>query len=284
MPDKNFYIIIDDIFNNTYLIQKVLSNFSTRPAFLGILFRSENQHLLQDKINLHQLYKGQKTLSEEVIGQFERLYGSLTTAAKEMIKRYGVPELDQMLINKAKFMGNDLNSAQTEFWLQAESEKHHELDFFISIDQILKPFWIKYAKVINAHPAVLPFARGMCALEQTVAKGDLEEVKKVVGATVHFIDEDVDTGNIIVARRITDSFLSNSLADLKGRCYILSFDMLVEVIYDRLSNCNSELVGITPNSELIGENYFIKNFTSELENIAEKTFENMKISQSFCKV
>lgn len=284
MPDKNFYIVIDDIFNNTYLIQKVLSNFSTHPAFLGILFRSENQHLLQDRINLHKLYKGQKALSEEVIGQFERLYGSLTTAAKEMIKRYGVPELDQMLINKANFAGNNLNSAQTEFWLQAEVEKYCELDFFISIDQILKPFWIKYAKVINAHPAVLPFARGMCALEQTVAKGDLEEVKKVVGATVHFIDEGVDTGDIIVARRITDPFSSNSLADLKGRCYILSFDMLVEVIYDRLSNCDSELVGITPNNELIGPNYFIKNFTSELENIAEKTFENMKNSQSFCKV
>lgn len=284
MQNKSFYIIVDDIFNNTYLIQKVFERFANCTDFLGILFRSDNQQLLQDKIDLHQLYKGQKELKDEVIGQFKSLYGHLTRPAKEMIKRFGVPELKQELLEKAKFIGNDLNSAKIEFWLKSETEKCCGLEFFISIDQILKPFWLNYAKVINAHPAVLPYARGMCALEQTAAKGDLEEVKKVVGATVHFIDEGVDTGNIIAARRITNPFSSNSLADLKGRCYILSFDMLVEIIEDRFSLCDSELVGIMPNNALIGPNYFIKDYTPEFENSAAKTFENMKTAQDFCKI
>ena len=284
MFNKKFYIIVDDIFNNTYLIQKVFEKFSNCHEFLGILFRSENQHLLQEKINFHQTYKGQKELSTEVVEQLANLYGGLTNAAKEMIKRYGIPELNQELLNKAKFLGNNLNSEKIKSWLESESEKYDSLEFFISIDQILKPFWLKYSKVINAHPAVLPFARGMCALEQTLAKGDCEEVKKIVGATVHFIDEGVDTGNIITARRITAPFSSHSLADLKGRCYILSFDMLIEVINDRFSNLDSELVGITPNNELIGPNYFIKDFTPEFEKATEKTFEKLKTSQDFCKI
>lgn len=282
--NKSFYVIVDDIFNNTYLIQKVFERFSNHIEFLGILFRSDHQHLLQDKIDLHKLYSGQNELSDEVIGQFESLYGSLTCPAKEMIKRYGIPELKQELFEKAKFMGDDLNSAKIELWLKTEVEKHNELEFFISIDQILKPFWFKYAKVINAHPAVLPYARGMCALEQTAAKGDSEEIKNVVGATVHFIDEGIDTGDIIAARRITNPFSNNSLADLKGKCYILSFDMLVDIIEDRFSDNDSELVGITPNKALIGPNYFIKDYTPEFENSAAKTFEQMKASQNFCKI
>ncbi len=52
-------------------------------------------------------------------------------------------------------------------------------------------------RVINVHPALLPAFQGLRAVEQALAYG-----VKVVGVTVHFVDEGVDTGPIIAQRAI----------------------------------------------------------------------------------
>ena len=51
--------------------------------------------------------------------------------------------------------------------------------------------------VINVHPALLPAFPGLNAVEQALAYG-----VKVVGVTVHFVDEGVDTGPVILQRAI----------------------------------------------------------------------------------
>lgn len=48
-------------------------------------------------------------------------------------------------------------------------------------------------RVINVHPALLPAFRGLHAQRQAVEYG-----VRVAGATVHFVDEDVDHGPIIL--------------------------------------------------------------------------------------
>jgi phosphoribosylglycinamide formyltransferase 1 len=52
-------------------------------------------------------------------------------------------------------------------------------------------------RVINVHPALLPAFPGLRAIEQAVAYG-----VKVFGVTVHFVDEGVDSGPVIVQRAI----------------------------------------------------------------------------------
>ncbi len=51
--------------------------------------------------------------------------------------------------------------------------------------------------VINVHPALLPAFPGLDAVEQALAYG-----VKVFGVTVHFVDEGVDTGPVILQRAI----------------------------------------------------------------------------------
>jgi len=51
--------------------------------------------------------------------------------------------------------------------------------------------------VINVHPALLPAFPGMHAVAQALAYG-----VKVFGVTVHFVDEGVDTGPVILQRAI----------------------------------------------------------------------------------
>ncbi|MFL5838511.1 MAG: phosphoribosylglycinamide formyltransferase [Solirubrobacteraceae bacterium] len=52
-------------------------------------------------------------------------------------------------------------------------------------------------RVINVHPALLPAFPGVRAIEQALAYG-----VKVFGVTVHFVDEGVDSGPVILQRAI----------------------------------------------------------------------------------
>jgi phosphoribosylglycinamide formyltransferase-1 len=51
--------------------------------------------------------------------------------------------------------------------------------------------------VINVHPSLLPAFPGVGAIEQALAYG-----VKVFGVTVHFVDEGVDTGAVILQRAV----------------------------------------------------------------------------------
>ncbi len=65
--------------------------------------------------------------------------------------------------------------------------------------QLLSPgFLARFPqRVINVHPALLPAFTGIGAVEQALAYG-----VKVFGVTVHFVDEGVDTGAIILQRAL----------------------------------------------------------------------------------
>lgn len=52
-------------------------------------------------------------------------------------------------------------------------------------------------RIVNVHPALLPAFPGVRAIEQALDYG-----VKVVGVTVHFVDEGVDTGAIILQRSL----------------------------------------------------------------------------------
>ena len=52
-------------------------------------------------------------------------------------------------------------------------------------------------RIINVHPSLLPQHRGANAAAQALAAGD-----QVTGCTVHYVDEGVDTGEIIAQREV----------------------------------------------------------------------------------
>jgi phosphoribosylglycinamide formyltransferase-1 len=81
-------------------------------------------------------------------------------------------------------------------WLGAHGV---ELVVLAGYMQLLSPeFLARFrGRVINVHPALLPAFPGLHAVEQALAYG-----VKVFGVTVHFVDEGVDTGPVILQRAV----------------------------------------------------------------------------------
>jgi phosphoribosylglycinamide formyltransferase-1 len=65
--------------------------------------------------------------------------------------------------------------------------------------QLLSPEFVARFRnrVINVHPALLPAFPGIDALQQAIDHGS-----KITGVTVHFVDEGVDSGPIILQRPV----------------------------------------------------------------------------------
>ncbi len=77
-------------------------------------------------------------------------------------------------------------------WLE---ERGTELVVLAGWMEILSPEFIRRfeGRVLNVHPSLLPSFPGTRAIEQAIEHG-----VRVTGVTVHFVDEDVDSGPIVL--------------------------------------------------------------------------------------
>lgn len=79
-------------------------------------------------------------------------------------------------------------------------------------------------RVINVHPALLPAFPGLEAVEQAIAYG-----VKVFGVTVHFVDNGVDSGPVILQRAIELSDAVDAEAVLE-RLHPIEHELLPEAV------------------------------------------------------
>lgn len=82
--------------------------------------------------------------------------------------------------------------------------KEHKVDLICLAGymRLLSPWFVQQfpQKILNIHPSLLPAFPGLEAQEQAFAYG-----VKVSGCTVHFVDEELDHGAIIVQKTVTIS-------------------------------------------------------------------------------
>jgi len=75
--------------------------------------------------------------------------------------------------------------------------KEYDIDLIVlaGFKRILSPFFVQHfdKRIINLHPSLLPSFPGLNAPRQAVEYG-----AKFTGCTVHFVDDGVDTGPIIL--------------------------------------------------------------------------------------
>jgi phosphoribosylglycinamide formyltransferase 1 len=86
----------------------------------------------------------------------------------------------------------ELRDRELGDWLE---ERSVELVVLAGFMELLTPAFIRRfpGRIVNVHPALLPSFPGLGPIEQAVEHG-----VKVAGVTVHFVDEGVDSGPILL--------------------------------------------------------------------------------------
>ena len=77
--------------------------------------------------------------------------------------------------------------------------------------------------ILNAHMGRLPAFRGMNVLEWSVFEGE------PVGVTVHFIDEGIDMGDVLLFRELAVT-AGDTLDSLRAKSVALGVDLMAEAV------------------------------------------------------
>ena len=97
--------------------------------------------------------------------------------------------------------------------------------------RIISPLFIKSFnnKILNIHPALLPSFKGMNAISRAFNYGC-----KVTGVTVHFIDDKVDHGPIILQETVTikkgmsEEELEKKIHRLEHKLYLQALKLILD--------------------------------------------------------
>jgi len=116
--------------------------------------------------------------------------------------------------------------------------------------QLLSPKFVArfHNRVINVHPALLPAFPGIDAVQQAIDHGS-----KVTGVTVHFVDEGMDSGPIIMQRPVPVA-QSRDWDETEREIHAVEHELLPQTIRliaagrVRIDETNPRLVHIDPES------------------------------------
>ncbi|WP_396217727.1 methionyl-tRNA formyltransferase [Flavobacterium sp.] len=135
---------------------------------------------------------------------------------KDFAIRYKIDYLFPVKINSSEFI---------------ETAKSYNVDLFVSMsfNQIFKTPILNVPKlgVINCHAGKLPFYRGRNILNWALINDEKE-----FGITVHYVDEGIDTGDIIKQKcyLITENDDYNSLLEISYvECALILYDAIKEI-------------------------------------------------------
>ncbi len=281
MNSQGLYLIADACVMCGYLAEKWIDMFDGHPDFRGIVVREErpSQGVLEARRALHAEYGGHKELSADLRAQLIDLYPYLDDTELAAIGLYGLSHYAITHYEETIFLGKNLNSKEAKQWL-IDACQDTSPWFFINIEQLLKPWWIEIAqsRVINTHSAVLPYARGLHAIETLASLQDRVAFEQAAGFTIHYIDAHVDTGPIIRSERIRDPFRFESIWELKSFTYMASYACYAKTASDILDNEGTLPAGIAHDPSLRGPNFKGRTFTPEKCRQAEEGYLAMKQS------
>lgn len=118
--------------------------------------------------------------------------------ALERAKKHGIPSL---CISPKQFASREEFNEQ---FLEKMNELHPDLIVLAGFLVVIPPAMIETYRnrIINIHPSLIPSFCGTGFYGLKVHEAALARGVKVVGATVHFVDEGTDTGPIILQKAV----------------------------------------------------------------------------------
>lgn len=176
--------------------------------FRIVVLASGSGTLFQELIDARQVHQG-------------KIVGLITDVDCPAIDRAKRADIPHNLIPVGKDRASwDLNLTN--------SLKQYKPDLIVSAGfmkiigpQVLAAF---SGRIINTHPALLPKFPGAHAVADALAAGE-----KVTGSTIHFVDEGVDTGEVIAQEKV-DIEVSDTENTLHERIKVIERKLLVDVV------------------------------------------------------
>lgn len=277
-----FFLLTETNFHASYLVTEWMNQFAGIPEFMGIAVRAhaEPQGVRALRESLHQQFQGQHELPEIILQKFREVYPGLNKSDQAMIKLFGVPAHAVTASPETNFLGADLNHRNVKQWLSEVSQTAHPF-FFIFLDQLLAPWWIDITRsqIMNAHSAVLPYARGMYAIENIALRQDIDYFRLAAGCAIHYIDTGIDTGPIVKRKNLDNPFAFDSIWEVKAASFSCAFDLLVQECRTMLETRQIPR-GTAIDPKLRGPNFNSRDFTEEARGKAEEGYLKMKACTS----
>jgi len=132
-------------------------------------------------------------------------------------------EVDTFVVNPGQFSSKDLWAKQL-----LANVQHHQPDLVVlaGFMKILPPSFVSAleGKLINIHPSLLPEFKGAHAVRDALQAG----VSKT-GVTIHFVDEGIDTGEIIAQSEVLIQ-PGDTEKDLHERIKLVEHELLASTI------------------------------------------------------
>lgn len=153
----------------------------------------------------------------------------------ERAKAWGIPA---GVIGKENFPDQ---AKRTQALIKALQDCNTDLVVLAGYMSVLEPAFIAAfrGRIINIHPSLIPKFCGKGFYGKRVHQAVLDAGETVSGATVHYVDEGVDTGPIILQRQV--AVLPEDTADtLAARVLEVEHEILVEAIISLAEEINRE--------------------------------------------
>jgi phosphoribosylglycinamide formyltransferase 1 len=141
----------------------------------------------------------------------------------------GLERARQRGIDRGVFAASDYDSREERDtalgdWLEAHGV---ELLVLAGFMELLGPDFVRRfaGRVVNVHPSLLPAFPGLRAIEQAIEYG-----VRVMGVTVHFLDEGVDSGPILLQEAFDPVPYSGDIAAVERRVHEIEHRLLPQAV------------------------------------------------------
>ena len=179
---------------------------------------SGSKWVIKEKVmvNIGVLVSGRGTNLQAIIEAIEegKIEGEIKVVISDNPDAYALKRAQQYHINTRYINFKEFKNREDydKEIIKTLKEKKIELVVLAGYMRILSPYFIRTYKnkIMNIHPALLPSFPGLHAQKQAIEYG-----AKVSGCTVHFVDEGVDSGPIILQKavEVSDDDTEESLAE-----------------------------------------------------------------------
>jgi phosphoribosylglycinamide formyltransferase 1 len=144
-------------------------------------------------------------------------------AGAEALERAAAAGIDAEIFARDGHEDREARDAVMAGWLE---EHRPDLIVLAGYMQLLSPPFVERfrERMINVHPALLPSFPGLDAIGQALAHG-----VAVTGVTVHFVDEGVDSGPIVMQRAV-DVPYTRDREELEAKIHRMEHELLPQAI------------------------------------------------------